>query len=121
MSRAPAQLRDGGFCRAEALWDSLQARHPYPLTVILGLTDRCNLRCGHCLVPRPEGEQALDRDEVLRLLDELAELGVLRLVLTGGEPGLRDDLEALVAAAVHGGHAHHFGCAQSPLRALRVP
>lgn len=61
------------------------------------VTRRCNLACGHCRAsalcgPYP-GELGTERG--LRLLDEIAELGRPVVILTGGEPLLREDLHAL--------------------------
>ena len=66
-------------------------RDSVPLDVILELTHRCNLRCRHCYIPDFQAPDLLDTERVLRLLDELAELGTLRLTLSGGEVLLRRD------------------------------
>jgi cyclic pyranopterin phosphate synthase len=67
----------------------------------ISVTDRCNLRCAYCM---PEEEYAwlpradiLRFEEVARLVDAFVACGVDRVRLTGGEPLLRRDLEALVA------------------------
>jgi len=66
----------------------------------LSVTDRCNLRCQYCM---PEEEYVwLPRDDMLtfeemdRLVDTFADLGVDKVRLTGGEPLLRRDLDRLV-------------------------
>jgi len=68
----------------------------------VSVTDRCNLRCAYCM---PEEEYVWLRREDLLSFEELAllarafhGLGVAKLRLTGGEPTLRRDLCALVAA-----------------------
>lgn len=57
------------------------------------LTGRCNLRCIHCSTWRsgdvPDG---LSTPEALALADRVAELKVFNVILSGGEPFLRDDL-----------------------------
>lgn len=56
-----------------------------PIFVGWQLTDTCNLSCGYCGrwdLGRPE----LSHERMRRLVDELAEAGVGRLSLTGGEP-----------------------------------
>jgi len=73
-----------------------------PLTSLrLSVTDRCNLRCAYCM---PEEEYRwLDRvallsfEELARLVDLFVAQGVRKVRLTGGEPLLRRDLDALVA------------------------
>ncbi len=67
----------------------------------LSVTDRCNLRCQYCMpeeeyvwLPR---EDILSFEEIARLVDVFADLGVDKVRLTGGEPLLRKDLHRLVA------------------------
>ena len=67
----------------------------------ISVTDRCNFRCRYCMPE--EGLSWLKRDELLtfeeitRLVKILANLGVSKLRLTGGEPLLRKELSVLVA------------------------
>src|SRR5689334_11879013 len=66
----------------------------------ISVTDRCNLRCHYCMpedeyvwLPR---EDVLSFEEISRIADLVAEHGVDRLRLTGGEPLLRRNLPDLV-------------------------
>jgi pyrroloquinoline quinone biosynthesis protein E len=66
------------------------------------LTYRCNLQCPYCYNPLDLGSprEELARETWLRVIDEAADLGVVQLGLSGGEPTLRgDDLVALVERA----------------------
>ena len=67
----------------------------------VSLTDRCNFRCPYCMPDSPdflERAERLTRRELQKLLRLfVTELGVTHLRLTGGEPLLRRDLEAVVA------------------------
>jgi radical SAM protein with 4Fe4S-binding SPASM domain len=57
----------------------------------------CNLACEHCLVTSgPDGDRGLDGQALFALIDEAAELGVLRFYFTGGEPFYRRDAFDLV-------------------------
>jgi len=85
---------------SDQLLHRLQAKHPYPLTVALAITERCNLACKHCYLPAEPHCTELSLSEIEDLLDELAALGTLFFLITGGEPALRRDLEEIVAAAV---------------------
>jgi GTP 3',8-cyclase len=72
----------------------------------VSVTDRCNLRCEYCMPEReylwlPRAE-ILTFEEITRLVDAFADLGVERVRLTGGEPLLRRDLPVLVADLVRG-------------------
>jgi cyclic pyranopterin phosphate synthase len=67
----------------------------------LSVTDRCNLRCQYCMpeedyvwLPR---EDILHFEEIARLVEVFADLGVDKVRLTGGEPLLRKDLDRLVS------------------------
>jgi len=66
----------------------------------VSVTDRCNLRCVYCMPPqgtRPKiRDESLSFDEITRLVEIFARLGVSKVRLTGGEPLLRRDLAALV-------------------------
>ncbi len=71
---------------------------PTPLHVSWVVTSRCNLRCAYC--DRPENDPGeLDSTAALKLADDLARAGCVRLSLTGGEPLLRDDLPIIMARA----------------------
>ena len=71
-----------------------------PRRAVWELTWRCNLRCSHCLVEGgPNDKVELDPDEALDLVDQIADLGVERLTLTGGEPLMRRDWPALLRRA----------------------
>lgn len=73
---------------------------PRPYTLVAELTHACPLSCAYCSNPTfsPRGA-LLSTDAWLRVFEEAAELGVLQLHLTGGEPLLRKDLERLVFRA----------------------
>jgi cyclic pyranopterin phosphate synthase len=61
----------------------------------LSLTARCNFSCSYCSPEPDAAEDHLGREEAVRLVRVLAGLGVRRVRLTGGEPTLRADLEAV--------------------------
>ena len=67
-----------------------------PIAGTLELTYRCNLRCIHCYCnqnPDDKGrrDKELSATAIFKILDDIAERGCLMLLLTGGEPLLRDD------------------------------
>lgn len=76
--------------------DQRTEEHPTPWLVSLELTERCNLRCAHCYVNRPAGDDEVRRKEMplgewQGILDQVADAGTLWLFVTGGEPLLRPD------------------------------
>jgi pyrroloquinoline quinone biosynthesis protein E len=77
------------------------ARPGPPLWLLAELTYRCPLHCVFCYNPVDFATQAdeLSTAVWLRVLRQGRELGAVQLGLSGGEPLLRDDLEAIVAEA----------------------
>ena len=72
-----------------------------PYTLVAELTYKCPLRCVYCSNPLDYGrhDRELDTETWRRVFREAEDLGVVQLNLTGGEPLVRDDLEALIAEA----------------------
>ncbi len=76
-----------------------------PIGLLAELTHRCPLQCPYCSNPVElvrRGNE-LDTATWISVLDQAAELGVLQVHLSGGEPALREDLEEIVARAVAAG------------------
>lgn len=64
-----------------------------PRLVAWELTRACNLTCEHCrasAIEEPE-EDELSGEEIKEITDQIAEIGNI-LILTGGEPLVRDDI-----------------------------
>lgn len=55
------------------------------------VTNRCNLRCKHCYVEK-DVPCDLPKKKVLEIIDEANEMGVNRLIFTGGEPLLYKEI-----------------------------
>ncbi|MDR4944935.1 pyrroloquinoline quinone biosynthesis protein PqqE [Neobacillus cucumis] len=74
--------------------------HP-PFSLLAELTHRCPLHCPYCSNPIEMAKEAteLSTEEWRRVLSEAAELGVVEVHFSGGEPLLRDDLEDLISHA----------------------
>lgn len=74
---------------------------PPPIALLAELTHRCPLSCPYCSNPldlmRREAE--LPADAWAEIFRQAADLGVLQVHLSGGEPASRRDLEEIVAAA----------------------
>jgi cyclic pyranopterin phosphate synthase len=75
----------------------------------ISVTDRCNLRCVYCMpkeifgpdYPYLERSELLTYEEITRLTRVLADLGVRKVRLTGGEPLLRHGVERLIEMLTH--------------------
>jgi len=68
-------------------------------SALLELTYRCNLDCAFCYNDLGLRGRALSREQYLKLLADLAELGTLNLILSGGEPLAHPDFFLLGARA----------------------
>lgn len=69
--------------------------------VMIGLTYRCQCRCLHCCInmyPKDKSRE-LSKEEVLKIIDEVAALGASGLTLFGGEPMLSADYLAYASYA----------------------
>ncbi|ONG71196.1 hypothetical protein BKK42_04280 [Bacillus cereus] len=67
-----------------------------PVIVGLIVTDKCNLNCPHCFSNNC-GSLDATTDEIKRVIDQIVDVGVISLYLTGGEPFMRTDLEEIIA------------------------
>lgn len=76
-----------------------------PYIVSWNLTSRCNLLCPHCYIEADErAGKELTGKEAMFVIDELSYLNnQLMLVLSGGEPMLRDDIFDIVEYASQSG------------------
>ena len=115
---AKKQLRQMGIKRAHL--NVLQYWVPYtcgdgkafaPDAITVELTFRCNLSCQMCpldiprvMYNRANHEYVAERKkeemttaEVLTLVDDVADMGVKRITLTGGEAFLRTDIFEILA------------------------
>ncbi|WIY81631.1 TIGR04053 family radical SAM/SPASM domain-containing protein [Propionimicrobium sp. PCR01-08-3] len=90
-----------------------------PMIIYWEMTNACGLACKHCratAMPDPAPDE-LNTDESLRLLDSIAEFGkpLPHIVMTGGDPLRRPDLELLVNAAIDRGIGVSLAPAVTPL------
>ena len=72
-----------------------------PTTLLAELTHRCPLHSPYCSNPLDllRAEQEIGTEDWQRVFSQARQLGVLQLGLSGGEPMIRKDLEALAAHA----------------------
>jgi len=82
---------------SQASYDQFGRRIEY---LRISVTDRCNFRCIYCMpehgldwIPRDE---LLTDDEIVRVVEQFAPVGLRRLRITGGEPTIRPGLPALI-------------------------
>ena len=77
-------------------------RAPPPMAMLAELTHRCPLACPYCSNPieLTRANEELSTEEWIGVFRQAADLGVLHLHLSGGEPASRRDLVELTRAAV---------------------
>ncbi|MGN1030845.1 MAG: GTP 3',8-cyclase MoaA [Butyricicoccaceae bacterium] len=66
----------------------------------ISITDRCNLRCFYCMPQQPEHlchTDILRYEEVVRIAELAASLGITKIRITGGEPLVRKGCAELIA------------------------
>lgn len=66
-----------------------------PLIVTWGITTRCNSKCKYCNIWRMQTEE-LGTKQVFSIIEELSQMGVLKIQFTGGEPLLREDIGQII-------------------------
>ena len=79
------------------------AQATWPTFLVWLCTSRCNLRCIHCYTWGRFRGPELSTEEALKMVEEAAELGVVHLAITGGEPFLREDVFEVARSAVEHG------------------
>ncbi|MGH7370045.1 MAG: radical SAM protein, partial [Candidatus Methylomirabilaceae bacterium] len=74
---------------------------PRPYTMVAELTYKCPLRCLYCSNPvnYHEMREELTTEQWMKAFSEAAELGVVQVHLSGGEPMVRKDLPELIRHA----------------------
>ncbi|AIC15532.1 radical SAM/SPASM domain-containing protein [Nitrososphaera viennensis] len=72
----------------------------YPYHMVWHVTNLCNVHCQHCSSnAKSRLPDELSPEEGIKLLDDLADAGVLDLSLSGGEALLRDDIYDIIRYA----------------------
>ncbi len=95
-----------------------------PHVVAWNLTKRCNLTCAHCYISAGSwhlASEELSTEQCFRVLDQVLDVNPSpMLILTGGEPLVRDDLEALAERATSRGATVVIGTNGTGLTEERV-
>lgn len=69
-----------------------------PLSAVAKVTNKCNLKCKHCPWWKRDIEEA-STEEWFKILKWARKQGVIHLIIEGGEPTLRPDLDELISYA----------------------
>ncbi|MFL5772315.1 MAG: GTP 3',8-cyclase MoaA [Flavisolibacter sp.] len=72
--------------------------------VRIAVTDRCNLRCYYCMPASGldwiQQKEMITYEEIIRICTLLAQMGIEKIRITGGEPFMRKDLMQLLSQLV---------------------
>lgn len=60
------------------------------------VTRKCNYRCAGCNVWKEQDDNELSADEIKKGLDILKKVGIVELVISGGDPLLRPDIDEII-------------------------
>ena len=84
----------------EFFLEEVQGR-PLISNIQFELSSRCNERCIHCYIPNEKKNTGFDmpKEKVIDLIDQLADMGGLHVIFSGGEAFLHKDLIELVRYA----------------------
>ena len=114
----PKEIRDmlpriekNGFIRAAKPGETIspeQEYRKYPARYIRtahwSVTGYCNYRCKHCYMSAPDAKYGeLSHEQIMKMVQELSDCGVMNVSLTGGEPLVRRDFMEIVDALTERG------------------
>ena len=111
---APTHVKEGTVTMdaGEMRCDSAAAPEPLdvacaraPIGLLAELTHRCPLQCPYCSNPLDleRANTELTTAEWQKVMREAAQLGILQIHLSGGEPTVRRDLEDIIKTAADAG------------------
>jgi len=60
------------------------------------VTRKCNYRCAGCSVWKEQDERELPAEDIKKGMDILKKLGIVELVISGGDPLLRNDIDEII-------------------------
>ena len=93
-------IREAGFLdylQPEQEYKTYPAR--YRKHVHWSITGACNLKCRHCFMSAPHAKHgAPTKEQLLQVVDQLAECGIFTVGITGGEPLIREDFFEILDA-----------------------
>ncbi len=98
----PLRMATDGKCEFQiriAPTSATQNTEKYvPLVVSWNVTLRCNLKCSHCYINANEAKMVdeLSTDAAKMLIHQIAEVSRPLLILSGGEPLLREDIYEII-------------------------
>lgn len=68
--------------------DKYSKEKPFLQTFHIELTSKCNERCIHCYIPHEKKDINIEKDLMLKVLNQCKKMGVMTVIFSGGEPML---------------------------------
>ena len=104
-------IEERGFIQKCVRGDTIRPDQEYKLyparyirTAHWSITGHCNYRCKHCYMSAPDAKFGeLDHDEIMSIVRQIIDCGIMEVSLTGGEPLVRKDFLEIVDALIAGG------------------
>lgn len=99
----PKQMARNGICDfyLKLAYSSAASKSAkfVPLVISWNITQKCNLNCSHCYINAEDKEfiNELTTEEAKNLIDQISEVSKPLLILSGGEPLLREDVYELIS------------------------
>lgn len=105
----PKQMKSHGNCEfyLKLAYSPTNISHEkfIPLVLSWNITRKCNLKCSHCYInaTNKELKKELTTIQAKNLIDQISEVSKPLLILSGGEPVLRNDIFELIKYGVSRG------------------
>jgi MoaA/NifB/PqqE/SkfB family radical SAM enzyme len=81
---------------------------PSPSTVVIEPTDRCNLYCPGCYAKSSCDGSDLPYDRMVEIVEQVVDMGVSLVTISGGEPFLREKLDGTISRLAERFHNRGF-------------
>ncbi|GAU78896.1 radical SAM/SPASM domain-containing protein [Fusibacter sp. 3D3] len=82
----------------EIFTKQIYAKRTAPISMYLCVTNKCPNNCVYCSAAQRQSEQELTTEEWIKLLEDLQNMHIPIIGLTGGEPMIREDIYELLKA-----------------------
>lgn len=79
----------------QEVYNRYWSKENIPLFGVLEITYHCNFRCVHCYAGDRHETPFLSRNQIISIVDELAQAGTLVLTLSGGDPLVHPDFKEI--------------------------
>ena len=83
-------------------------RLDYPLTVNFNVSTECSFNCLYCYHPLEKAAPYISLERLKTIFKELKEIGIESIMLTGGDPMLRPDIDEVMEALYKTGIPYTF-------------